>query len=62
MTADQLARALRQLGLTQQTAAEQLGVDQSAVSRWLSGKRAIPGPVVAALQCWMLVKRKEQNP
>ncbi|WP_156026369.1 helix-turn-helix transcriptional regulator [Xanthobacter sp. 91] len=28
-----------------------LGVERSAITRWLNGTR-IPGPVVAAMECW----------
>ena len=41
--------ALKRLEWTQARAAERLGVTQGAVSRWVSGERPIPGPVVRLL-------------
>ena len=49
MDADDLADSLARLGLTQAAAGELLGVDQSAISRWLNGERAIPNPVAKLL-------------
>lgn len=54
MDADALADTLSRLGLTQAAAGELLGVDQSAVSRWLNGERSIPPPVAKLL---LLVER-----
>jgi len=54
MTTDDLADSLARLGLTQAAAGELLGVDQSAISRWLNGERAIPNPVAKLL---LLVER-----
>lgn len=45
MSAAQFQRAIRKLGWNQRQAAEQLGVTEGAVSRWVSGDRQIPGPV-----------------
>lgn len=44
-------RALRQLlGWSQTRLAEELGVSQSAVSRWENDDRTIPGPVQRLLE------------
>lgn len=53
MTAKQLKSALRRLGLSQSEAARRLGVEQSTMYRWLAGERSIPGPVQAAITCWL---------
>lgn len=43
MTANQFARALKKLGLsTQAAAAEALGVTQSRISEWTSGRYPVP--------------------
>ena len=54
MDADAFADTLSRLGLTQAKAGELLGVTQSAISRWLSGERAVPPPVAKLL---LLVER-----
>lgn len=33
--------------------ASELAVEGSTVSRWLSGTVPIPGPVQAAIKCWL---------
>jgi len=53
MTPRQLRAALKRLRLSQSEAARRLGVEHSTVYRWLAGERKIPGPVVAALKCWL---------
>lgn len=53
MTPRALGIALKRLGLSQAEAAKKLGVDHSAVYRWLAGERKIPGPVEAAIKCWL---------
>ena len=53
MTPTELRDTLRRLGLSQIEAARLLGVDPSAVRRWLTDKdsrRSIPGPAVAFLR------------
>lgn len=50
MTPKQFQSALSKLGWSQRRAAEELGVEQSSIYRWAHGKRAIPGPVAAALK------------
>ncbi|MEZ5858257.1 MAG: hypothetical protein R3D28_04525 [Geminicoccaceae bacterium] len=37
----------------QMTAAERLGVDVATVRRWTSGAVPVPGPVRAAVACWL---------
>lgn len=37
--------------------AEELGVDGSTVRRWVSGAVPIPGPAIAALNCFVERKR-----
>lgn len=53
MTARQLKAALKRLNLSQSEAARRLGVEQSTMYRWLAGERGIPGPVKAAVKCWL---------
>ena len=53
MTPRQLRAALKRLGLSQSEAARRLGIQQSTMNRWLAGERKIPGPVAAALKCWL---------
>lgn len=53
MSRTELRRALRELGLSQSEAARRLGVQQSTMYRWLAGERKIPGPVEAAVKCWL---------
>ena len=48
-----LAAALTRLRLSQSEAARRLGVQQSTMYRWLAGERTIPGPVEAAVKCWL---------
>lgn len=45
MTAKELRAAQEALQMTGEQLAAYLGVTGGAVSRWLSGKRPIPGPV-----------------
>lgn len=52
-TARQLGKDLKRLGLSQSEAARRLGVRQSTMYRWLAGERKIPGPVQAAVKCWI---------
>lgn len=49
MTAAEFKTALAILGWSQAEAARRLEVTQGAVSRWISGKRKIPGPVKVIL-------------
>jgi len=41
---------------------EALGVDGSTVRRWVSGAVPIPGPVDAAIRCFVEKKRMEEGP
>lgn len=61
MKPDELKAAGRELyGYGWQTRlAENLGIDGSTVRRYVSGAVPIPGPVAAAVQCWLGTK---QNP
>ncbi|WP_442919105.1 helix-turn-helix domain-containing protein [Methylobacterium sp. Leaf118] len=45
MTGVELRAARERLGFSVSLFAERLEVDRSAVSRWESGDRAVPGPV-----------------
>lgn len=55
------AEEFRQAGLQmfgpdrgwQSRLADALGTDRASVSRYLSGTVPIPGPVLAAVQCWL---------
>ena len=49
MKAREIKAVLRRLEWTQTEAAARLGVTQGAVSRWLSGDRPIPEPIVKLL-------------
>lgn len=56
MSADELREAL--IGLYggwgwQAKAAEALNVDVSSVRRWISGQIPVPGPVEAAVRCFV---------
>lgn len=51
MTPQQFRALLKRLGLTQIDAATFLRVRPTTVNRWATGKRKVPGPVVAALEC-----------
>lgn len=42
LSKEQLDDLMRRLKLTQEAFAEELGVSQSMISRWLSGKAGIP--------------------
>jgi len=57
MTGQAFQALLNDLNLTQLRAAQFLGVQQTSVNRWARGKRKVPGPVVAALEC--LRQRRE---
>ena len=49
---DEFRKELKKLGLSQSEAARRLYVGVSAVQRWASGTRSIPGPVIACLEAW----------
>jgi len=53
VTAQQFLEALTRLNLSQADVARQLGVTRGAVSRWASGARAVPGPVVELIRLWL---------
>lgn len=53
MLAQEFRKALKSLNLTQAACAEALDVQPRTVRRWASGERDIPGPVIAALTCWL---------
>lgn len=54
MTRHEFTAALKLLGLTQEEAARLLGVSgRRTIRRWITGERAIPGPVEAALTAWL---------
>lgn len=41
--------------------AEALEVDGSTVRRWVSGAVPIPGPVTAAVNCFVAVKKEQER-
>lgn len=45
MNSEELIEAIQWLGWNQKDCAKNLGVTEGAVSRWVHGKRKIPGPV-----------------
>ena len=50
MTPTDLQSTLRRLGIrSQASAARLLGVDRSAVHRWVQGHRSVPGPIIHLL-------------
>ncbi len=51
MTSQEFRSLLKSLELTQIEAATFLRVQPTTVNRWARGKRKVPGPVVAALEC-----------
>jgi transcriptional regulator with XRE-family HTH domain len=53
VTPRQIATALKRLKLSQAEAAKKLGVEHSTVYRWIADERKIPGPVSAAIKCWL---------
>lgn len=59
MTVEEFRSAGRELyGYGWQTRmADDLRVDGSTVRRWVSGAVPIPGPVAAAVECWLQRKR-----
>lgn len=57
MTPAQFRQALKRLGLSQSEAARRLYVAIPTVQRWVSGKRRIPGPVIACLESWERERR-----
>lgn len=62
MSADELAEAGRELYGSwgwQTRLAEALEVDGSTVRRWVSGAVPVPGPVGAAVRCFLREKRRE---
>lgn len=50
MTARQIRKSLKDLGLSQIVFARLMGVTPRAVNLWATGKRHIPGPVIAYLR------------
>lgn len=48
----ELRVTLERRGLTPGDFGRMLGVDRSAVSRWLTGKRRVPPPVIAYLDLY----------
>lgn len=59
MTGRQLRNALKKLELTQQQAAAWLRCEPSTVYRWLFDARAIPGPVEAAVELALELRRRD---
>lgn len=53
MTPAEFREALDMLGLSQREAGRLLGVAKTSIHRWLTGRRPIPGPVAAAVRCWL---------
>ncbi len=51
MTPQEFRSLLKGLELTQIEAATFLRVQPTTVNRWARGKRKVPGPVAAALEC-----------
>src|SRR6266436_3751706 len=55
MTNDELRSALAEMGLGQSELARLIGVTSRAVSLWLSGDRAIPGPAEAYIRLFRVL-------
>jgi DNA-binding transcriptional regulator YdaS (Cro superfamily) len=57
MTAVELETACRHLfgdhGGARIAMARELGVDPATVRRWCKGEQRVPGPVAAAVRCWL---------
>ena len=57
MTTEELKKAMEALELTQGELAKRLGIRPETVNRWLVGikgrARKVPGPVSAAVTCWL---------
>jgi len=52
VTARQLARALKQMGIAQTEAARRLGVNDRTVRRWIAGDLPVPRMVELVVDCW----------
>lgn len=59
MTAEQFLKIRETLGLNQKELAERLGVTQTAISYWETGKRRPRGPAVILLR--RLLERPKKN-
>jgi hypothetical protein len=59
MTADELRSAAKELygDGWQQPLAEALGVNRSSITRYTNGSVPVPGPVAAAVRCFLMFKR-----
>lgn len=62
MTGKDLQAAINELGITQLELAARLSnrnhqVQQSSVYRWIHGVTGVPGPVEAAVRCWVAAHR-----
>lgn len=55
LTPSQFRAQLRRLDWSPGEAAKILHVNRRTVGRWLAGDRAIPGPVMAVLECHMAI-------
>ncbi len=53
MTPQQLRSAIHRLGISQVELSRRLGVNPRTVRRWVLGEQVVPGPVVAAVKCWL---------
>lgn len=53
MEADELREALRRLDLTQQEAADLLGVSLRSVQGWATGERSVPEPAARLVRTWI---------
>ncbi|WP_017993904.1 helix-turn-helix domain-containing protein [Rhizobium leguminosarum] len=49
-TKDHIANAMQTLGLNQPRFADELGVDQGTVSKWINGKANPSGPVLKLIE------------
>jgi transcriptional regulator with XRE-family HTH domain len=59
MTQQEFLAALERLGIKQREAARRLGVNERTVRSYALGEREPPGPVVAALEAWLELRRVE---
>ena len=63
MTPDELRQAIKSLGMTQQQAADKMGLHIANLSRQLCGKTAkVSGPVAAAVTAWLEVEELKDKP
>ena len=62
MTGDELRQAIKSLGMTQQEAADKLGLHLANVGRQINGHAKVGGPVAAAVTAWLKIEELKDKP